>query len=128
MATNRKTILLGPCPPPYGGVAIFTSALFEFTKDAGMELWAAGENLAPRPAVRPIRYRRLGVFPLLLKNGSGTRIVDSFYFLIEYPNFLMVPLWIFFKFLLRFEWIKVIHDGSLPSRYAAFGPLTEIAL
>jgi hypothetical protein len=39
--TNNDTeeSLLGPYPPPYGGVATFSSALFEFTKDKGVELW-----------------------------------------------------------------------------------------
>jgi glycosyltransferase involved in cell wall biosynthesis len=126
VARKRKIVLLGPCPPPYGGVAIFTNALFELTKDEGVELWAAGENLAPRPALRPINYRRLGLIPLLLKDGAGARIVDSFYFIIEYPNFLMVPLWVLLKLVLQFEWIKVIHDGSLPSRHGDFGPIRKL--
>jgi hypothetical protein len=36
---TQKKVLLGPYPPPYGGVATFSSALFEFTKDKGVELW-----------------------------------------------------------------------------------------
>jgi len=123
---RRKTVLLGPYPPPHGGVAIFTSALFEFTRDKGVELWAAGESLPTGPNVRPIRYKRLGLIPLLLKEGFGARIVDSFYFLIEYPNPVMVPIWVILKFLLRFEWIKVVHDGSLPSRYSGFGPVRKL--
>jgi glycosyltransferase involved in cell wall biosynthesis len=123
---TRKVVLLGPYPPPHGGVAIFTSALFDFTKDQGVELWAAGEKLPTGPGIRPINYKRLGLFPLLLKEGFRARIVDSFYFLIEYPNALMVPLWVLSKLVLRFKWIKVVHDGSLPSRYDSFGPLRKL--
>ena len=123
---SRKIVLLGPYPPPYGGVAIFTSALFEFTESKGAELWAAGDNVPPGPNVRPINYRRLGLIPLVLRKGFKARIVDSFYFLIEYPNPLMVPLWALLKFMLRFEWVKVVHDGSLPSRYESFGPLRKM--
>jgi glycosyltransferase involved in cell wall biosynthesis len=118
---SPKNVLLGPYPPPYGGVAIFTKALFEFTKGKGAELWAAGDNLPRSPNVSPIDYRRLGLIPLLLKEGFKARIVDSFYFLIEYPNPFMVPLWALLKLVLRFEWVKVVHDGSLPSRYGGFG-------
>jgi glycogen(starch) synthase len=123
---SRKIVLLGPYPPPHGGVAIFTSALFEFTKGRGAELWAAGENLPRSPNVSPINYKRLGLIPLLLKEGFKARIIDSFYFLIEYPNPFMVPLWALLKLVLRFQWVKVVHDGSLPSRYSDFGLLTKM--
>ena len=123
---RRKIVLLGPYPPPYGGVAIFTKALFEFTKGSGVELWAAGENLPSEPGIRPIKYRRLGLIPLVLRWGSRVRIVDSFHFLLEYPNLLMVPLWVLFKLVLRFEWIKVVHDGSLPSRYRDFSFIQKL--
>lgn len=123
---SRRIVLLGPYPPPYGGVAIFTKALFEFTEGRGAELWAAGENLPVRPNVSPIDYRRLGLIPLLLRKGFKARIIDSFYYLLEYPNPLMVPLWALSKLVLRFEWVKVVHDGSLPSRYAGFGLLRKL--
>ena len=123
---SRRIVLLGPYPPPYGGVAIFTKALFEFTKDRGVELWAAGESLPVIPNVSPIGYKRLGLIPLLLRKGFKARIIDSFYYLVEYPNALMVPLWALSKVLMGFEWVKVVHDGSLPSRYAGFGLLRKL--
>jgi len=123
---SRKTVLLGSYPPPYGGVAIFTSALFEFTKGSGVELWAAGENLLRSPNVSPIDHRRLGILSVLLRKGFKARIVDSSCFLIEYPNPFIVPLWALLKLVLRFEWVKVVHDGSLPSRYSGFGLLSKL--
>lgn len=89
-------------------------------------MWAAGEKLRPGPGVKEIKYKRLGLVPLLIRNGIRARIVDSFYFLIEYPKPLMVLPWVFLKLLLRFEWIKVVHDGSLPSRYAGFSILQKL--
>ncbi|MCM3873463.1 MAG: glycosyltransferase family 4 protein [Pyrinomonadaceae bacterium] len=119
----RRIVLLGPCPPPYGGVAIFTKGLFEFVRDSGVELWS--EGLQKGPQTRPTNYRRLGLVPLLLTRGRGARIIDQYHFLLEYPNPLMVPIWIGLKLLLRFKWIKVVHDGSLPSRYQTFSPLRK---
>jgi glycogen synthase len=123
---TQQIVLLGPYPPPHGGVATFTKALFEFTKDEGVELWAAGEGLRETPNVSPINYRRLGLIPLLLSRGFKARIIDSFHFLIEYPNLVMIPLWVLLKLLLRFEWVKVVHDGSLPSRYESFSRLRKL--
>ncbi len=122
---SQRLVLLGPYPPPQGGVATFTSALFEFTKDNGIELWAAGDDLPKGPNVWAIKYRRLGLIPILLRRGYKARIVDSFYFLVEYPHYLMVPVWLLFKLVLRFDWIKVVHDGSLPARYEGFTPLRK---
>jgi glycosyltransferase involved in cell wall biosynthesis len=119
-AVVQRIVLLGPCPPPYGGVAIFTSGLFEFVRDFGVELWSDGEGLQKKANIIPTNYRRLGLVPLLLQRGRGARIIDSYHFLVEYPNPLMVPIWVGLKAVLRFKWIKVVHDGSLPSRYGAF--------
>jgi len=120
---GRRVVLMGPCPPPYGGVAIFTKGLFEFVRNYGVELWS--EGLPKGPQTRPTNYRRLGLVPLLLARGRRARIVDQYHFLLEYPNPLMVPIWIGLKLLLRFKWIKVVHDGSLPSRYQTFSPLRK---
>jgi glycosyltransferase involved in cell wall biosynthesis len=121
---GRRIVLMGPCPPPYGGVAIFTSGLFEFVKDSGVELWS--EGLQKTPNTRPTNYRRLGLVPLLLTRGRRVRVIDQYHFLLEYPNPLMVPIWVALKLVLRFEWIKVVHDGSLPSRYHAFNSVRRM--
>lgn len=123
---RRKIILLGPLPPPYGGVAIFMHSLFESLKRHGAELWAyAGPARGERGVIR-FNHRRLGFVPLLLRGGARARILDSSHFLVEHPNPLLVPLWLCLKLLLRFEWVKVVHDGSLPSRYGGFGPLRRL--
>ncbi len=124
---RRKLILLGPLPPPYGGVAIFMHSLFESLKRHGAELWAyAGHAPQGERAVIRFNHRRLGFVPLLLRRGARARILDSTHFLVEHPNPLLVPLWLSLKFVLRFEWVKVVHDGSLPARYGSFGPLRRL--
>jgi len=34
--------------------------------------------------------------------------------------------WALLKLVLRFEWVKVVHDGSLPSRYSGFSLLRKL--
>lgn len=121
---GRRIVLLGPCPPPYGGVAVFTSGLFEFVRNYGVELWSEGVEKSPN--TRPTNYRRLGLVPLLLARGRRARIIDQYHFLLEYPNPVMVPIWVALKLVLRFKWIKVVHDGSLPSRYQTFSSLQRL--
>ena len=119
---NRKVVLLGPHPPPYGGVSIYTSALFESLKNRGLHLWTYGDEEVRGLGVRFMRDKRRELVPLLLREGRGARIADCTHFLVEYPSAL-VPLWVILKLLLRFEWVKIVHDGSLPARYRSFGPL-----
>ena len=116
---NKKIILLGPYPPPYGGVSIYISTLFPFLKERGVHLWTYGDGNVQGPNVHFMKNKRREIVPLLLREGRGARIADCTHFLIEYPSAL-VPVWLIIKRLLGFEWVKIIQDGSLPSRYRGF--------
>jgi glycosyltransferase involved in cell wall biosynthesis len=116
---SKKVILLGPYPPPYGGVSIYTSALFESLKERGLRLWTYGDEELSGANVRFMRDKRRELVPLLLREGRGARIADCTHFLLEYPSAL-VPVWVILKRLLGFEWVKIMHDGSLPSRHRKF--------
>ena len=112
---KTKIVLLGPYPPPFGGVSIYISTLFHFLKDHSVQLWTYGEHKVRGPNVRFMKNKRRAIVPLLLREGRGARIADCTHFLIEYPS-LLVPIWVVLKRLLRFDWLKIVHDGSLPSR------------
>ena len=119
---SKKVVLLGPYPPPYGGVSIYVSALFEFLKARGLQLWTYGDEKLTGSNVHFMRDKRRDLVPLVLREGRGARIADCTHFLLEYPSAL-VPVWLILKRLLGFEWVKIIHDGSLPARRAGFGPM-----
>jgi glycosyltransferase involved in cell wall biosynthesis len=116
---NKKIVLLGPYPPPYGGVSIYISRLFHFLKNSRIHLWTYGDREVSGPNVHYMRDKRRELVPLLIRSGRGARIIECTHFLIEYPS-LIVPLWVILKRLLHFEWVKIVHDGSLPSRYKDF--------
>jgi glycosyltransferase involved in cell wall biosynthesis len=119
---KKKIILLGPLPPPYGGVSVYVGALAEHLKSCGVRVWALfGDRAARESHVRFINHRRLGVVPRLLAEGRGARVLDATHFHLEHPHALLLPVWLACKLLLRFEWYKNVHDGSLPARYAGFG-------
>lgn len=117
---SKKVVLLGPYPPPYGGVSVYVSALFEHLKARGLRLWTYGDAEVRAPGVRFMNDKRREIVPLLLREGRGARVADCTHFLLEYPSAL-VPVWVILKRLLGFGWVKIVHDGSLPSRHARFG-------
>ncbi len=118
---SKKVVLLGPTPPPYGGVSVYVSALFRHLKARGLRLWTYGDGGPPEgPRVRFMNDKRRELVPLILREGRGARVADCTHFLLEYPSAL-VPAWVILKRLLGFEWVKIVHDGSLPTRHARFG-------
>ena len=117
---SKKVVLLGPYPPPHGGVSIYVSTLFRHLKARGLHLWTYGEREVRGTNVRFMKEKRSELVPLLLREGRGARVADCTHFLLEYPSAL-VPVWVLLKRLLGFEWVKILHDGSLPARHAAFG-------
>lgn len=121
---SRKTVLLGPYPPPYGGVSIYIQTLYGFFKDRAVEFWIFGDEEFKGPNVRFMKDKRRELLPLVMRWGANARIADCTHFLIEYPS-ILVPVWVALKGLLRFEWIKIIQDGSLPSRYKKFNPFRK---
>lgn len=121
---SRKTVLLGPYPPPYGGVSIYIQTLYEFFKERAVEFWIFGDEEVKGPNIRFMKDKRRELLPLLMRRGRSARIADCTHFLIEYPS-VLVPVWVTLKGLLRFEWIKIVQDGSLPSRYKKFNPFRK---
>src|SRR5215213_11915521 len=117
---SKKVVLFGPYPPPHGGVSIYVAALYASLKSRGLRLWTYGDEELNGTGVRFMRDKRREVVPLLLREGRAARVADCTHFLLEYPSAL-VPVWVILKRLLGFEWVKIIHDGSLPSRHARFG-------
>jgi glycogen(starch) synthase len=118
---SKRIILFGPLPPPYGGVAIYLNTLVAHFRDSNVRVWTYTGAKPKDPKVRFVAHRRLGTFWALLAEGRNARILDASHFHLEYPNLLLLPLWLVLKRLLRFEWYKNILDGSLPKRYPDFG-------
>ena len=102
---TRRIILFGPLPPPYGGVAIYLKALVAHL-GSKVRVWT---YTGPKDGdARFVAHRRLGTLGALLAEGRGARILDASHFHLEYPNPLLLPLWIVLKPWLRFEWYKNI--------------------
>lgn len=118
---RERVVLLGPYPPPYGGVSVYISTLFDFVKNEGVELWTYSDQKIARPNIF-FMNSRAGLPGLVMRRGRRARIADNTHFLVEYPG-LLVPVWVALKKALRFEWIKIIHDGSLPARFSRFSKI-----
>lgn len=129
MATlmSRRVLLLGPLPPPFGGVSIYMSFLLEHLRPRGVGVWAYfGESSKGEAGVHHFRHRRLGLVPLAFRQGRGARVLDVTHFHLEHPNLLLLPAWLVCKLVLRFRWHKNILDGTLPARHREFNPLRRL--
>ena len=121
--SGRKVILLGPLPPPYGGVSVFMASLVEHLRGGDAHVWALhGEGQSDDPRVSFLNHRRFEVLRALPREGRGARVVDLTHFHLEYPNKFLLPPWLALKRALGFEWYKYVLDGSLPERHRGFRP------
>ncbi|MGH9933406.1 MAG: glycosyltransferase family 4 protein [Pyrinomonadaceae bacterium] len=119
---SKRIILFGPLPPPYGGVATYMKALVAHFRDANIRVWTyGGAKPNDTTRIRFVAHRRLGTLRALLAEGRDARILDASHFHLEYPNPLLLSVWLILKRLLHFEWYKNVLDGSLPKRYSNFG-------
>jgi glycosyltransferase involved in cell wall biosynthesis len=124
--TEPRTVLFGPLPPPYGGVAVFMRYIGDACLKRGIEVWSyTGERYPGGEAVRFLNHRRLGHIRRLLGIEAGSRLTDSTHFHLEYPHWLLLPLWLAARKLKKFTWVKIVHDGSLPSRFEHFGSIRK---
>lgn len=118
---SRKVVLLGPLPPPFGGVSVYMSLLLEHLRGPRVTAWAYfGEPSEDEEDVELFNHRRLGLVPLALRGGRGARVLDATHFHLEHPNPLLLPAWLLCKRVLRLRWYKNILDGSLPARHREF--------
>jgi len=118
---SKRIILFGPLPPPYGGVAIYMKALVAHLREPNIKVWTYGGANPKDAKVRFVTHRRLGTLWALLAEGRSARILDASHFHFEYPNPLLLAIWLVLKRFLGFEWYKNVLDGSLPKRYPNFG-------
>lgn len=121
---GNKIIIMGPYPPPAGGVATFVNKLYSNLKGKDTLLWAYTDNINFKENQYKINGK-LELVPLLLKYSFKAKIVDSWGYFLEYPSTGKLSIINIFSFyalkkLLRFKWIKIIHDGTLPERYKSF--------
>ncbi|HEV7699920.1 MAG TPA: glycosyltransferase family 4 protein [Pyrinomonadaceae bacterium] len=118
MTDGPHAIVLGPLPPPYGGVSIFMSSIKDAGIERGVEVWSYKGDGGDKRVTR-VNHRTLGHIRKLMTAPQGARVLDSTHFHLEYPHPLLLPAWLNAKRLKKFTWIKICHDGSLPFRYGA---------
>jgi glycosyltransferase involved in cell wall biosynthesis len=98
-------------------------ALVTHLRGPNVRVWTYGGAKPRDKSIRFIAHRKLGTLRALIAEGREARILDTSHFHLEYPNPLLLPIWLVLKRGLRFEWYKNILDGSLPKRYPHFNAL-----
>ena len=78
-------------------------ALAAHFRSANVRVWTYTAPKSANATVRYVAHRRLGTVAALLAEGRKARILDATHFHLEYPNPLLLPLWISLKRLLGFN-------------------------
>jgi|MudIll2142460700_1097286.scaffolds.fasta_scaffold03337_2 glycosyltransferase involved in cell wall biosynthesis len=116
-----KIILFGLYPPPYGGVAIYVYALNEFLKRSGGNCELKIYRQHSDSNSNDVKPTFVSIFKNFLKLKKGDTCVDSTALFLGDLFVNVMLAWLLVKFLRRFKWIRIIHDGSLPARYKTLG-------
>jgi len=117
---SQKIRILGPVPPPYGGVSVYIDRIRKRLRNDGVRIWSYPFKSDQQIDTTFFHHRRLGIVPLVFRDGYRARVLDASHFHLEHPNALLVPVWLLLILLFRIEWVKMIFDGTLPSRYQEF--------
>ena len=117
---SQNIRILGPVPPPYGGVSVYVDRIRRRLRNNGIRIWSYPYKPDQQANTTFFHHRRLGIIPLVFQDGYATRVLDASHFHLEHPNVFLVPVWLLLIRLFRIEWVKMIFDGTLPSRYQQF--------
>lgn len=123
MVKNRKTFLLGPYPPPYGGIATFVQAFVSHLKrlNRPYELHVFGDF----PDAMPLTFG--AVWRAFASISHRDVCFDHSAFSLGLCKKPLLAL-LLLKILKRFRWVVVIHNGSIPTRYASLSFADKIGL
>jgi len=117
---KKKIILLGPYPPPYGGVATFNQTLSSHLKPYNALIWAHSSAPPNETNIRHFNQSILKIIQILIQDGRRATILDSSVFLLDWPNKAFILILFLIKPFLKCRWIKMVHSGTLPSRFSRF--------
>lgn len=114
-------ILMGPFPPPAGGVATFFTRLTTLLSERGYayRLKRMGGQ------TDPIGHTWSSWWQHLRDVERGAVLLDNGTNFIESPSRRPMLQWIAWKSWRRFYWVKVLHSGTLPQRYTTFNRLQQ---
>lgn len=117
----KSILFVASFPPPYGGVAVFNSLLYEKMRKDKLDIDCMTVGEEGKKGL-PLEIKG---YMLSLMRQKGKRIIcDSANIFLEYPfgraPFYRGYLWCINNKIKRNVWIKILHDGSLPKRYQKF--------
>lgn len=114
----NRTVLFGPFPPPQGGVASFVESLADALREQGIG-YTAKPYREPGQSPDDVRQTFGSVLHHFRHLGKGDVCIDSSSFFLEYPSPDASLAWLALG-VRRFRWVKILHDATLPSRFAMF--------
>jgi glycosyltransferase involved in cell wall biosynthesis len=120
---DRDTVnLLGPWPPPTGGVATHVRQLRDDLSDRGVRVRVLGYGAGPMGSdVTPLRFdSRVRFVHRFLTAIPWRGILHGHSWITSHPDFTALRGYVWLIRAKGLCWIESVHSGSLPERYAAW--------
>jgi len=124
--SEKNIVLLGPLPPPHGGVATYLETLYSHLKQENTTIWAYGQFEPDNKSIFKIEPTGENLLRFIKEIGMNTVVIDSSSFFIECPQKIFILKWLFLKQTVKFKWLKIIHKGSMPDLYNSFNLTNKI--
>lgn len=118
-------LLLGPYPPPAGGVASYLASVFRNLPSGECAWYGHGDSPYQGPGVEVVRGNDFDPARCLWTRFRAPVALDSSTVFLEYLDWRLLIRWLPSIVLHRVRWVKVVHDGNLPSRFQSYPGSTK---
>lgn len=118
--TQPRLLLLGPYPPPSGGVVTYLRAVFAQLPAGECAWYGYGDQPRDSECIHVVPLQDFDPATCLRKRFIPRVVLDSSTVFLEYFDSRLLRRWLPLLLMRRVRWVKVIHDGTLPGRFTQY--------
>jgi glycosyltransferase involved in cell wall biosynthesis len=113
-------LLLGPYPPPAGGVVSYLQAVFRHLPAGECAWYGYGDLPHDSECIHCVALQDYDPASRLWQRFLPRVVLDSSTVFLEYFDSRLLKRWLTSILLRRVRWVKVVHDSTLPARFAHY--------
>lgn len=123
IARDPWLLLLGPYPPPAGGVASYLQSVFDHVPAGECDWYGFGDRTFDEGLCRSVSLPEYSPSAFLAHRRHPEVVLDCSAQFLEYLDFRQLRQWLATTIRSDFRWIKVVHDTNLPRLFEQYGVL-----